>query len=194
MSKNDDRGLHRFALVLSGTSESDERLEDALFEAGCDDAILAFRSGVGYLEFDREAESLESAVLSAVRDVLRAKHEVTVSHVEPDDLVNASEIARRLRKTREYVRLLSVGARGPGGFPSPLSGVTGTLVLWSWASVVSWLASHEKITDESVLEEAETIRDINGVLESRLHPAAIKRQDELSRKLVGVGSSRAAGI
>ena len=74
---------HTFVLVLSGISEPDESLEDALFDAGCDDAILAFRSGVGYLEFDREAHTLESAILSAVRSVERAKHPVTISHVEP---------------------------------------------------------------------------------------------------------------
>ncbi|MGH9334471.1 MAG: hypothetical protein ACRD21_12055, partial [Vicinamibacteria bacterium] len=66
MKKKDQK--HNFVLVVSGVSEPDSRLEDALYEAGCDDAILAFRNGVAYLEFDREAPSLEDAILSAIRD------------------------------------------------------------------------------------------------------------------------------
>ncbi|MGH9461061.1 MAG: hypothetical protein ACRD1X_07570 [Vicinamibacteria bacterium] len=38
---------YSFVLVLSGVSEPDEWLENALFEAGCDDGTLAFRDGVG---------------------------------------------------------------------------------------------------------------------------------------------------
>ena len=76
---------------------------------------------------------------TAVKDVERAKRGATVAHVEPDDLVNASEVARRLACTREYVRLLVAGQRGRGGFPVPLAGVTGTTLFWSWAAVVRWL-------------------------------------------------------
>jgi hypothetical protein len=178
---------HNFVLVLSGISEPDDRIEDALFLAGCDDAILAFRNGVAYLEFDREADTLESAVLSAVKNVERAKHQVAVSHVEPDDVVNASEIARRLQWTREYVRLLSQGSRGEGGFPSPLAGVTGTTILWSWAAVLRWLLEQGKLADKSRLTNAETIRDINRVLSFRMHPSVVKRHRDLLRKLRASG-------
>ena len=175
--------LYNFVLVLEGISKYDGRLEDSLFEAGCDDAMLSFQNGVAYLEFDREAESLESAILRAVREVEMAECEAAVSHVEPADVVNASEIARRLRKTREYVRLLARGDRGEGGFPSPLSGVTGKTWLWSWASVVRWLVRHDKVDDGTCLNKAETIRDINGVLRDRLQPAVIARRKSLLRML-----------
>jgi hypothetical protein len=170
---------HRFVLVLEGVSEPDDRIEYALFEAGCDDAILAFRNSVGYLEFDREADCLESAILSAVRDVDRADHEVSVSHVEPDDIVNASEIARRLEYSREYVRLLVQGSRGTGGFPSPVSGVTGKTLLWSWASVLRWLIRNHKLSDTARLTRAETIKSINFHL---LGPTIDNRYGSLSRK------------
>jgi hypothetical protein len=174
---------HNFVLVLSGISAPDGSLEDALFEAGCDDAILAFRSGVPYLEFDRKASTLESAILSAVRDVERAEHPVAVSHVEPDDLVNASESARRLECTREYVRLLVQGERGEGGFPAPVAGVTGTAFLWSWTSVLRWLLEHDRLPDKSHLVRAETIRDMNSALRVRLHASVIERRQALLRKL-----------
>ena len=43
-----------------------------------------------------------------------------------------AEIARRLGKTREYIRLLTEGKRGNGDFPSPIAGVSQKSLLWSW--------------------------------------------------------------
>jgi hypothetical protein len=177
------KATHNFVLVLTGVSEPDDRLEDALFEAGCSDAILAFRNGVGYLEFDREGESFPAAVLSAVRDVERADPRVKVSHVEPDDLVSASEIARRFGRSREYVRLLSQGERGRGDFPRPLSGVAGTTFLWSWADVVAWSLANNKLADESALQAAVFIRDLNDALRFRMDPSIAARRSELLRDL-----------
>jgi len=63
-----------------------------------------------------------------------------VSSVEPDALVTASEIARRIGWTRESVRLLAEGARGPGGFPAAAAGSRGQRTrLWRWSEVASWL-------------------------------------------------------
>ena len=174
---------HDFVLVLRGISAPDDQIEDALFEAGCQDAVLAFRNGVGFLEFDREASTLQSAILSAIRDVERADHDVTVSHVEPDDIVSASELARRLGVTREYVRLLVGGERGSGDFPTPSLGVTGTTLLWSWTGVLRWLSARGKLTAPAQLAVAEVIRDINGTLGLRLEPAILTRHLELLKKL-----------
>ena len=74
--------IHNFVLVLAGATEPDAQLEDGLFEAGCDDATLAFRNGVPYLEFDRQASSLDSAILSALRDVERAGLSLTVVSID----------------------------------------------------------------------------------------------------------------
>ena len=60
---------YNFILVLSGLSESNDSIEDALFEAGCDDALLIFRDNIPYLEFDRQATSLEKAISSAIFEV-----------------------------------------------------------------------------------------------------------------------------
>jgi hypothetical protein len=174
-----------FVLVLSGVSEPDSRLEDGLYEAGCDDATLAFRNGVPYLEFDREAGSLEKAVLSAVRDTERADPRIKVVRVEPGDLVNASEIARRIGCTREYVRLLTQGKRGKGEFPTPHSGITSKALVWSWADVVRWLYEHKVIEDRTILDAAEIVRDINDALEVRENPAIIDRRLKYLRELGG---------
>jgi hypothetical protein len=176
---------YNFVLVLAGVSEPDSSLEDALFEAGCDDATLAFRNGVGYLQFDRRAPSLDAAILSAVRDVERADFRLTVVRVEPGDSVSASEIARRMQVTREYIRLLVQGKRGEGDFPAPQSGITGKTLVWSWAGVVRWMFQHNLLVDVGVVDTAETIRDVNDALELRGNPAAMDRRLKYLRDLQG---------
>jgi hypothetical protein len=60
---------YQFTLVLKNVDEDTLELEDSLYEAGCDDALINFRSGTVCLDFDREAVSLEDAVVSAIKDV-----------------------------------------------------------------------------------------------------------------------------
>ena len=174
---------HNFVLVLSGVNEPDSRVEDALYEAGCDDATLAFRAGMAYLEFDRRADSFEQAIVSAVHDVERSDVRLEVSRIEPGDLVTASEIARRIHKSREYVRLLVKGKRGAGGFPPPRSGVSATTPVWSWCDVVRWLSEHGIIQDLSAVHAAELLRDMNEALEIRSDPSATKRHQKYVREL-----------
>ncbi|PJA52400.1 MAG: hypothetical protein CO167_08980, partial [Candidatus Marinimicrobia bacterium CG_4_9_14_3_um_filter_48_9] len=58
---------------------------------------------------------------------------IKVLRVEPGDAVTASEIAYRLNKSREYVRLLISGKRGKGNFPAPISGIDRPTQIFSWA-------------------------------------------------------------
>src|SRR4051794_37954463 len=96
--------LHRFTLILAGP-EATEEMAEALFIAGCDDATLGSCNGVISLDFSREAPSLREAVASAIADVGRADLGLQVVRVEPDELVTAAEIARRIKQSRESVRL-----------------------------------------------------------------------------------------
>jgi len=180
-----EKPVYNFVLVLSGISEPDNQLEDGLYEAGCDDGTLAFRNAIPYLEFDREAESIEEAVLSAVQDTEHADPRIKVVRVEPGDLVNASEIARRIQCTREYIRLLAQGKRGAGEFPTPHSGITGKTLVWSWAEVVRWLFEHNVIKERALLDAAEVVRDINDALEVRENAAVINRRMQYLRILGG---------
>ena len=61
--------IQHFTLIVDGASLQSEPLVDAIFEAGCDDATIGQVDGVRYVDFDREAESLGRAIISAVRDV-----------------------------------------------------------------------------------------------------------------------------
>ena len=58
-----------FTLVLAGVKTIDQKTQDELFEAGCDDALLFSRDGKVYLDFSREAASLSDAIKSAIQDI-----------------------------------------------------------------------------------------------------------------------------
>lgn len=65
----DPRDCHSFTLLLSGFDELTAEIENRLFDAGCEDATLGIQAGTPYLAFDRDAESFEEAMNSAIRDV-----------------------------------------------------------------------------------------------------------------------------
>ena len=63
---------HAFTLQIAGVDPMRSNYEDALYEAGCNDALIAVVNDEIFLDFDREAATLEEAVSSAKRDVQRA--------------------------------------------------------------------------------------------------------------------------
>lgn len=150
---------YNFILVLDGGSNDFDAIAETIYEVGCSDSTLSFRDAVAYLDFDRDADSFEEAVLSAINQV-NSIEGISVRRVEPDDLVTAAEIARRIDKTREYVRLLYEGKRGPGNFPAPLSGVDKRSLIWSWATVSAWLLPLELVSKDAVVQ-ARTIQALN---------------------------------
>ncbi len=127
---------HQFTLVLAGDVDREEAI-DALFEAGCDDATFGTVDHVGYGDFFRESPSLAEAVRSAIEQV-EGVAGLRVVRVEPDDLVTMNEIAERMGRSRESVRLLIKGARGPGEFPAPVSHLKARSRLWRWSEVAVW--------------------------------------------------------
>ncbi len=172
---------YHFALILSGVTEHTEGLEDDLFEAGCDDALVFFKNNTVYLEFDRESESLDQAIISAVKSVEGLSSEIKVKRVEPDTIVNLSDIARRSGLTKQSISMLVSGERGDGTFPSPISKVISSTPLWKWSTVADWLLAHEKLDSQSV-QSAHLIEDINGALELR-DSASIKRRKQWLKKI-----------
>lgn len=175
---------YTFELILSGISEPNADIEDALYESGCDDALLCFRNRIAFLEFTRDAESIDHAILSAIKEVENAGIGAKVVHVAPGDIVTASEIARRVKLTKEYIRLLTQGRRGPGDFPLPHSLITNTS-LWSWAEISEWMYNHTKIKYKEIVDNAKFLRDINDVLEIRENKPAYKKRQRLLDALQG---------
>ena len=109
-----------FTLIVEGTDFVDDDIVNAAYEAGCDDALLGYTSGVPCADFAREAASLEEAALSAIADI-ESVDGIEVIRIADAGLVSIADIAARTGRTRESVRLLFEGKRGPGGFPAPVT-------------------------------------------------------------------------
>jgi hypothetical protein len=69
--------LYEFTLILDKSVEITDRLADDLFAAGCDDGTLVRINGVVQVMFDREAETLETAIRSAIGQVQQTGQKVT---------------------------------------------------------------------------------------------------------------------
>jgi hypothetical protein len=156
---------YEFTLVVKGADIQTDEALNALYESGCDDATVGSSGGVQYLDFDREAPSYAEAVSSAIDTVEKAIPGATVARVLPDDFVTLAEIAHRTGRTRESVRLLSIGERGPGDFPPPAARVEQRNRLWRWAEVASWFSTH---LDEAPTHASEVAQPaLNGLLDLR---------------------------
>jgi len=162
---------YEFTLVIDGPVEDDDVI-NALFERGCDDATFGSVDGVGYGDFHRKAPALGDAVFSAVKDV-ESVPGLTVLRVEPDDLVTASEIAERLGRSRESVRLLVAGERGGGDFPAPASHLRSRSRLWRWSDVAAWAGTHRG----HELEDAQLLAAMNAAVELRNRLVTLPTQE-----------------
>lgn len=127
--------LHQFTIVVS-TVPTDEQV-DAIFERFDGYGVeTSAREGIGYITVDRRTDSLAKAVMTAVQDVESVG--LQPIGIEDDDWVTLGEIADRIGRSREAVRLWATGKQGPGGFPPPINPGRKTL-FYSWAEVAPWL-------------------------------------------------------
>ncbi|NOZ38635.1 MAG: hypothetical protein GXP24_00230 [Planctomycetes bacterium] len=72
----------QFTLILSGVAEITPELANSLYEATGGDIELNSCNNVAFLEFDRQADSLEDGVHSAIAQVEGADVGVRVVRVE----------------------------------------------------------------------------------------------------------------
>jgi hypothetical protein len=182
-----DMTSYEFTLLVEGADLQTDESQDALFEAGCDDATIGMAAGVQYLRFDRQARSLADALVSAITAVEQAVPGVRVVRVAPDDYVTLAEIGKRTGRTRESVRLLATGDRGPGDFPSPAARAEQRNKLWRWAEVARWFTDRlgEAVPD---MPDA-ALPAVNGLLQAQ---AALAQLDAVDRDTVLALQSRRA--
>lgn len=171
---------HHFTLFLTGRDVLTDEAQDALFEAGCDDALFGELDGAQYAEFDREGTSFTAALRSGIQDITSTIPDVHVRRVEPDELVTMASIAERSGLSREYVRLLTRGQRGPGGFPPPVGYADRKTRLWHWPDVAHWLSENRKAKTKVDVEGAELIAAMNAAFDLRQHSRHLKKQDDLA--------------
>lgn len=172
--------IYQFTLVLKNIDENTAGLEDKLYQAGCDDALINFRNGTVYLEFDRNAASLKDAVISAIKAVENARIGATVVNVAPENWVTLSEIAKRTGRGRQTISLWSQEKRR-GSFPKPIMKLSDASPLWNWREIAEWLYQQELLDKNEEIEKARFFEAMNVFLEERDPKVrAIKR--ELSKE------------
>jgi hypothetical protein len=124
--------VRRFALMV-------DRMPDPAQLRDLEPAALVLwdpGSGSVRLWLDWPAWSLTEAVVAGVRAVEATG--LRVLRVDAHDWVTAGDVAQRIGKSRETVRLWAAGRMGPGGFPPPLNPGRDT-TFYSWAEVLAWL-------------------------------------------------------
>lgn len=174
---------YTFTLTLSGVTADTVGLEDALFTAGCDDALVCYYGKSVYLEFDREASSLDLAIETAITDIESATIPMQVESVD-SMLVGLSDIAELTGLTRQAVALLKDGARGKGNFPAPVQRLSGNSPLWNWARVAEWLKDNNRLGHAPELcDNAKTLCKWNLVLQNCANENVVEVQ-VLAQKLL----------
>lgn len=79
-----------------------------------------------------------------------------VTGIQSDDLVSLRDVATRIGRSYESVRLWAAGQRGGGGFPRPWS--TGQWSLYSWAEITSWLGEDDNEHDREIVAADHMLR------------------------------------
>jgi hypothetical protein len=176
-------GMALYRFEVSFTAPAGERMIDALYEAGWDDATVSLDpavGGPGIAAFDREAISAVEAIASAIRQGRSAGATITAVG---EDLVSLTEIAERAGRTVATADHWATGRRGPGNFPQPKIGRP-RASLYSWAEVASWLHGHGLA--EVSLADVETAR-VCEIADS------LVRADRLQRELPPADRKRLTG-
>lgn len=124
--------LRRFVLIVDQVLEAEHAR--ALGPAAmilCDPGDPTVR-----VRFDWPAPTQAEAIAAGIRAVESTG--LRVLRVDVDDWVTASDVAHRVGRSRETVRLWAAGRMGPGGFPPPANPRRDT-TFYSWAEVLPWL-------------------------------------------------------
>jgi hypothetical protein len=187
MSKQ--RNTYEFSLLLEGPDVLSEDVFSALDER-CDDAIFGHRGRLRFADFEREADSFEEAVVSAISDVERSADGLRVVRVQPDELVTATTIADRVGRSTQSINQLAGRKRRKDQppFPGPVAWVDAKTRLWRWSDVVEWFARMGGEVSPDDVATAEFIALINGHLEVRRHKERLAeiseaRADEADRAM-----------
>lgn len=188
----------RYTLIIEGIDlESDEPLDKL---AGLEfDATLARQGGVTTASITIESASgAWPALCGGVAGLESICPTLRVIRLDPD-LVSIADIADRLDRTRESIRLTVNGDRGVGGFPPPVGTVGEATRVWEWAAVNDWFRTNVGIGDEESLIDHEMATLFNAQLLTRYvtHPPATSTEKVPARSawsggwtVVHVGEAR----
>lgn len=150
--------IFHFSIVIRDARADNEALEDRLFAAGCDDALLCFYNKIPYLEFDREGENAKAAIQSALQDIRNAGFQDLV--VQESGYATLSEMAQRAGLTRAALSNYATGKRDSAeNFPAPVYGVGSGSALYAWNEVATWLHQRGQLS-QSLYEVSEAANNL----------------------------------
>lgn len=140
---------YKFELIFRLNADEDPSAYlDALFEAGCDDASVS-TGAMGYigLDFTREAETPEAAIISAISNTKTAIPHAKLERAEPY-LLNLSELAFELGFSKQNMSKYACGKAVKVKTPFPKPYIQGKTSYWSYFHVAQWMRN-EGIVDIS---------------------------------------------
>jgi predicted DNA-binding transcriptional regulator AlpA len=145
--------------------------------AGCDDALvgLGLAGHVG-LEFIREAETAEEAILSALDDIKKALPDAQLVEAAPD-FVGLTDVADLVGVSRQNMRKLVLN--NADAFPSPVHG--GSSSVWHLAHVLMFMQQRHYNLAKTLIDVARTTMQVNIVKE---HSLVDSRVDEKLRRRI----------
>ena len=149
--------------ILPSSDVDMDELVDALYEHGCDDALIGIgQPGRLGLDFTRTAASARRALLSAIADVMKAIPGAALVEVSPD-LVGLSDVATIFGRSRQNMRKLILSC--PSTAPAPAH--EGKSALWHLSSLLRWLEREKQYEISPVLlDVAETTMQVNSAMSS----------------------------
>ena len=157
---------YQFQLIFSLHSVEDaEQYLDALFESGCDDAVMGVGKK-GYLaaDFTRESSSAFDAIKTAIKGITQAIPHAKLIKAGPY-IANLSEMAHLFGCTKQN---LSKYARGESANNEtfPCSIISGKVDYWYVLDVALWFYKQSKLNiQDSDIEVLKAIHDLNIAIE-----------------------------
>jgi len=111
-NKNINNKVSTYSFTIIIETEIDKETEyipdstvDAIYETGCDDTLVGMVDGIISIDFDREAVTVEKAVLSAIMDLQSCGVEIKIVKVVLDDVANMDPQGDELLRLSEKYRI-----------------------------------------------------------------------------------------
>lgn len=167
---------YNFSLIFNFDEEIDPEIYlDALYEAGCGDAIIGIgEKGSIAVDFMRESNSGYQGVYSAIQQVKSVIPTAILIQVSPD-LVGVLELSEIFECTKQNIQKYV----NQDTFPKPF--FKGSQAIWHLDEVLEWfrVKKKEKV-DLKLLEIAKLARNINLMLETKkANDTILKQAQEL---------------
>ena len=168
---------YKFELLFKlNDNEDPENHLDALFEAGCDDALpgIGLKGSIS-LAFSREGISAFEATKSALLDVRKAIPHAMIEGGLPY-LMNLSDLANEFGFSKQNMSKYARGESKLGTMPSPI--IASKTSFWIAAEVAIWLSESDVIELSTERKDTfMTIWNLNNAIASTKAKNQAPKQD-----------------